>query len=132
MEAIVLPLRGTTRRTTAATSGAALSENGDTRRPAEERGADREGRARPLGARIACALGVLFAVGSVLAALVGRNPEISGGTVGVGLGILGYFLGARNLATATVFLGVAAIFFALAASQGLIPGIESFDRDLHG
>ena len=84
-----------------------------------------EGRARLLGAGIACVIGVLFGVGSVLAALTGGNPNVSGGALGAALGIFGYFLGARRLATATVVLCVAAIFFALAASQGLIPGIES-------
>jgi hypothetical protein len=38
----------------------------------------------------------------------------------VGFGVLGYFFGARRLATATVFLCTAAILFGLAASQGYI------------
>jgi hypothetical protein len=48
----------------------------------------------------------------------------------VGFGVLGYFLGSRKLATATVFLCAAAILFGLAASQGLIPGIAPSDRPL--
>jgi hypothetical protein len=84
-----------------------------------------EGRAKLLGAGIACVIGMLFGLGSVLAALIGETPNVSGGALGAAFGILGYFLGARRLATATVFLCVAAIFFALAASQGLIPGIDS-------
>jgi hypothetical protein len=79
-----------------------------------------EQQLRLLFARIACAIGILFGLGSVLAALIGGPPNISGGASGVALGILGYFLGARRLATATVVLCVATIFFALAASQGLI------------
>ncbi len=116
-----------------------MSESGDTRKPSEdlgspgeERGAGREEQAKLPGARIACIVGLLFGLGSVLAALVGGTPNVSGGALGVALGILGYFLGARRLATATVVLCVAAIFFALAASQGFIPGIESFDRTLPG
>lgn len=81
-------------------------------------------RAKLLGAGIACVVGVLFGLGSVLAALVGGTPNVSGGALGAALGILGYFLGARRLASATVVLCVAAIFFALAASQGMIPVIE--------
>jgi hypothetical protein len=46
------------------------------------------------------------------------------------LGILGYFLGSRRLGTVTVLLCVAALFFGLAASQGLIPGIDASDRGL--
>jgi hypothetical protein len=38
----------------------------------------------------------------------------------MGFGVLGYFLGSRKLATATVFLCVAAILFGLAASQGYV------------
>ncbi len=82
-------------------------------------------RAKLLGAGIACVVGIPLGLGSVLAALIGGTPNVSGGAAGAALGILGYFLGARRLATATVVLCVAAIFFALAASQGLIPGIES-------
>jgi hypothetical protein len=116
-------------------TGAALGE--DTERKAG--GLERDGapvrpeggqRAKLLGARIACVVGVFFGVGSVLAALIGGATNVSGGALGAALGILGYFLGARRLATATVVLCVSAIFFALAASQGLIPGIESFDRTL--
>ena len=91
-----------------------------------------EQQAKLLGARIACVIGILLGLGSVLTALIGGTPNVSGGALGAALGILGYFLGARRLATATVILCVAAIFFALAASQGLIPGIESFDRTLPG
>jgi len=109
-----------------------LSESGKTSKPGEERGAGREGQAKLLGARVACVIGLLLGAGSVLAALVGGTPNVSGGALGAALGILGYFLGSRRLATATVVLCVAAIFFALAASQGLIPGIESFDRTLPG
>jgi hypothetical protein len=46
----------------------------------------------------------------------------------VALGVLGYFLGSRKLATATVVLCAATILFGLAASQGLIPGIPPSDQ----
>ncbi len=91
-----------------------------------------ERQAKLLGARIACVIGLLFGLGSVLSALIGGPPNVSGGALGGAFGILGYFLGARRLATATVALCVAAIFFVLAATQSLIPGIESFDRALLG
>ena len=48
-----------------------------------------------------------------------RGANITAGVLGVGFGILGYFLGPRWPATATVFLCAAAILFGLAASQGL-------------
>ena len=113
-------------------SGAALIEDSGIRKPGEERSAGREQPYLLLGGRIACGIGVLLGAVSILAALVGGNPNISGGALGAALGILGFFLGARRLATATVVFCVAAIFFALAASQGLIPWIEPYDRELAG
>jgi hypothetical protein len=53
---------------------------------------------------------------------VGGSPGVSSGAVGIGLGIVGFLLGARRLALVTV-VGVA-IFFAVAASAGLVPAIE--------
>jgi hypothetical protein len=41
--------------------------------------------------------------------------------LGIGLGVLGYFLGARRLAVATILLGVAALFLVAAASAGFGP-----------
>ena len=99
-----------------------LGENTDTRIPDDEAGNDpvQEGRATLLGGWISCAIGVLLAVGTVFAAFLGGNANISASALGVGFGVLGYFLGSRKLATATVFLCAAAILFGLAASQGYI------------
>ena len=91
-----------------------------------------EQQVRLLGARSACIVGILFGVGAIVFALFGGGANISAGALGAALGILGYFLGSRGLATATVVLCVAAIFFGLAASQGLVPGIEASDRSLPG
>jgi VIT1/CCC1 family predicted Fe2+/Mn2+ transporter len=109
-----------------------LGENADKRIPEEQAGNDplQEGRAALLGGWISCAMGVLLAVGTVFAAFLGGGANISAGALGVAFGVLGYFLGSRKLATATVFLCAAAILFALAASQGLIPGIAPSDRAL--
>jgi membrane associated rhomboid family serine protease len=89
-----------------------------------------ERRAKPLIGWISCVVGVVLGVGMVFAALFGGGANITAGALGVGFAVLGYFLGARRLATATVFLCVAAILFGLAASQGLIPGIAPSDRVL--
>jgi hypothetical protein len=109
-----------------------LGENADTRIPEEQGGKDpvSEGRAKQIGGWISCAVGVLLAAGTVFAALLGGGANISASALGVGFGVLGYFLGTRKLATATVFLCAAAILFGLAASQGLIPGIAPSDRAL--
>ena len=81
-----------------------------------------------LGGWISCVVGVLCGVAEVYAAFLGAGANISAGALGVGLGLLGYFLGARKLATVTVFLCVAAIIFGLAASQGHVPGIAPSDH----
>ena len=81
-----------------------------------------------LGGWISCAIGVLLAATTVFAALYGGGANITAGALGVGFGVLGYFLGARKLATATVFFCATAILFGLAASQGFVPGIAPSDR----
>ena len=88
----------------------------------EERNTERgpERRATLVGGWISCAVGVLLAAGMVLVALSGGGANITTGTLGLGFGVLGYFLGPRWPATATVFLCAAAIVFGLAASQGYV------------
>jgi hypothetical protein len=106
------------------------SPSGDLGGPGSERGAGREHQVMLLAGRISCVLGLLLGLGGIAAALLGGGASISPGAVGAALGILGYFLGSRRLGTVTVLLCVAALFFGLAASQGLIPGIEASDRGL--
>ena len=69
-------------------------------------------------------MGILLGAGGILFALLGASANVSAGAVGAALGVLGYFLGARRLGTATIVLGVIAIYF-MAAAAGLIPGVES-------
>jgi hypothetical protein len=109
-----------------------LGENADTRIPEGQADNDPvpEGCARRLGGWISCAIGVLLAAGTGFAAFLGGGANISASVLGAGFGVLGYFLGSRKLATATVFLCAAAILFGLAASQGLVPGIAPSDRAL--
>ena len=114
-----------------------MTDDRDTRRlgedlggPGRERGAGREQQVMLLVGRISCVIGLLFGVGGIVAALFGGTANVSVGAVGAALGILGYFLGSRRLGTITVLICVAALFFGLAASQGLIPGIDASDRTL--
>jgi hypothetical protein len=64
---------------------------------------------------ISCAVGVLLGGVEVLAALYGVGANTTAGALGVGFAVLGYLLGARRLATATVFLCAASIIFGLAS-----------------
>lgn len=82
-----------------------------------------QGVAKLLGGRISCVVGILFGAGGILFALLGASANVSAGAVGAALGILGFFLGARRLGTATIVLGVIAVFVMAAASTGLIPGV---------
>jgi hypothetical protein len=114
-----------------------LTDNRDSREPSrdlggpgEERSAAREQQVKLLFGRLSCLLGLLFGIGGIVAAFFGGGASITPGAVGAALGVLGYFLGSRRLGTATVLLCVAALFFGLAASQGLIPGIDASDRNL--
>ena len=82
---------------------------------------------------ILCVLGLLLAVGGILETFVGGAASvsnISAGAIGAVLGIVGYFMGVRRLAIATIIISLVVIFFGLAASQGIIPGFENYDRDL--
>lgn len=81
-----------------------------------------------LGGRISCVLGVLCGITQVWVAFLGAGANISAGALGIGLAVLGYFLGSRKLATVTVFLCAAAIIFGFAASQGRVPGIAPSDH----
>jgi len=96
--------------------------------PEKNPGEEREDPLGLLAGRISCLGGILLGLGGVVLAFLGGSPNISVGAVGIGLGVLGYFLGARRLAVVTVVLCVAALFFGLMASQGLIPGLGPFDH----
>jgi hypothetical protein len=73
--------------------------------------------------RICCVVGLLLSVGGIVFAILGASVNLSAGAVGMALGVLGYFLGVRRLGTATIVLGLVALFFMAAASTGLIPGV---------
>ena len=83
-----------------------------------------EGLLKLLFGRICCVVRLLLGAGDFVVATLGASVNLSAGAVGIALGVLGYFLGARRLGAASVVLGTAAVFFMAAASTGLIPGTE--------
>ena len=79
---------------------------------------DRGQRAKLLAGRTSCVVGLLLAVGQVLYTLVlDGGANTSAGILGIAFCILGYYLDARRLATATVFLCTAAIILSMSAFQ---------------
>jgi hypothetical protein len=93
-----------------------MSENVDKRE-------ERRNAAKLLLSRVCCIVGLLLGAGGILSALLSASNNVSAGAVGAALGIVGYFLGERRLGTATIVLGVIAVFIMAAASTGLIPGV---------
>ena len=106
-----------------------LSENNSSRDRPKDPGKD-ESRVRSVRSflgLILCVLGLLSAAGGILEVFVGgaaSASNVSAGAIGAMLSIVGYFMGTRRLAVATVILSIVAIFFGLAASQGVISGFE--------
>lgn len=116
-----------------------MSDDIDPRKTDPRTGQDRQGPgerlknetgAMLLGGRISATLGLLLAIGGVVGAFLGIGAGVSAGAIGIVLGLIGYFLGARKFGLLVVFLSVGALFFGLAASQGLIPGINQYDHQL--
>jgi hypothetical protein len=87
-------------------------------------GDGREGLLKLLFGRSCCVVGLLLSAGGFVVATLGASVNLSAGAVGIGLGVLGYFLGARRLGAAAIVLGISAVFFMAAAATGLIPGVE--------
>jgi hypothetical protein len=77
---------------------------------------ERGQRAKLLAGSVSCVVGLLLAIGQVLAAFLGAGDNITAGALGIGFCILGYYLDSRKLATAIVFLCVAAILFGMVTS----------------
>jgi uncharacterized membrane protein YjjB (DUF3815 family) len=78
-------------------------------------------RARLLAGRTSCIVGLLLAIGQVLyTLLLDGGDNVSAGALGIAFCILGYYLDSRRLATAIVFLCVAAVLFGMATSQGIL------------
>ena len=69
----------------------------------------------------ACAVGLFCTLGGLLSISVAYEA------LGVVLGVVGYALGARRLAAATVVVSVVLLVAVLAAAQGYVPGIEASD-----
>lgn len=106
---------------------------GNSRQPGPGGDNQREQTAKSFVALVVCVVGILLGlVGLITPFFTGpaTTADVSIQAVGILLAIVGYYLGARRLAIAAAGLCIIAIFFGLAASQGLIPGIQGEDRDL--
>ncbi|MDQ4063751.1 MAG: hypothetical protein M3122_07675 [Actinomycetota bacterium] len=83
-------------------------------------------------ASVLCVLGIVVALGAVISIIMssGAFSIVSAGAISIGLGVAGFFLGANRLGTVTIVVSITALFFGLAASQGLIPELNGQDRTL--
>jgi Ca2+/Na+ antiporter len=93
---------------------------------------ERKDALKVLGGRFSCMVGILLGVGGIILALLGASDDVSSGVLAMVLGVLGYSLGARRLGAATVVLGTVALFFVVAASTGLIPGVAPLGHGYDG
>ena len=97
--------------------------------PGEDRG---KKPAKRLGGFISCVLGILLGLGGIVGALLALTQDVSSGVLAIVLGVLGYSLGVRRLGAATVVLGTLALFFVVAASTGLVPGVAPLGHGYNG
>ena len=93
---------------------------------------ERKDAIKVLGGTISCVVGILLGVGGIILALLGASDDVSSGVLAMVLGVLGYSLSARRLGAATVVLGTVALFFVVAASTGLIPGVAPLGHGYNG
>ena len=93
---------------------------------------ERKDALKVLAGRLSCGVGILLGVGGIILALLGASDDVSSGVLTMVLGVLGYSLGARRLGAATIVVGTVALFFVVAASTGLIPGVAPLGHGYNG
>ena len=93
---------------------------------------ERKDALKLLAGKLSCRVGILLGVGGIILVLLGASDDVSAGVLAMVLGVLGYSLSARRLGTATVVLGTVALFFVVAASTGLIPGVAPLGHGYNG
>lgn len=89
--------------------------------------------AQLLAGKIISVVALILVLGGLASLLLGGPAAIanvSTGALGALLGVIGYAFGARRLGLVVVIVSMVALFLGLAATQGLLPGIESTDRVL--
>lgn len=84
------------------------------------------GQGGALWGRIISGAAIISAIGGFALAFLSAGASVVPGAVGIGLGALGYFLGARRLGVIAVILCTISLFFGVAVGQGLIPGTEPY------
>lgn len=83
--------------------------------------------------KILSVIGLILVLGGATSLLLGGPAavtNVSTGALGTLLGVIGYALGTRRLGLVVIIVSVAALFIGLAATQGVLPGIEPTDRSL--
>ena len=95
----------------------------ENRQEAGERGREGRGLATMLIGRVVAASGVLAGLAGAISALwpTAMANAVPSASMGIILGLVGYFLGARKLAIAAVVLSAIALVLAVAVGQGMLP-----------
>lgn len=104
------------------------TELGNSRQRSPGKDKKRAESAKSFLASVLCVLGLIVALGAMISG--GAFGVVSAGAIGAVLGIVSFFLGANRLGIATIVFSIAALFFGLAVSQSLIPGLDGQDRTL--
>lgn len=107
-----------------------MSEKRDDAPMEPERGSK---QVKLLAGRLLSVIGILIALAGIVTVFTsssGASADVSDGALALLLGVAGYFLGARRIGAAAVIIAVVAVVFSLAATQGVIPGLDATDRDL--
>lgn len=108
------------------------TELGNSRQRSPGKDNKRAESAKSFLASVLCVLGLIVALGAMISTIIsgGAFGVVSAGAIGALLGIISFFLGANRLGIATIVFSIASLFFGLAVSQSLIPGLDGQDRIL--
>ncbi|QIN77259.1 hypothetical protein GBA65_00590 [Rubrobacter marinus] len=89
----------------------------------DERGREGRGAASAIIGQALAALGVLAGLAGAISALwpTAMANAVPSASLGILLGVVGYFLRARRLAVAAVILSAVALVLAIAVGQGMLP-----------
>ncbi|MGI8650565.1 MAG: hypothetical protein ACR2KW_09345 [Rubrobacter sp.] len=79
-------------------------------------------------ARVLAVVSFILVAFGVIITLTSGGASVVPGFLAIVCGVLAYALGSNRLGPLAIALGTLVAFFGLAASQGLVPGLQSTDH----